>query len=286
MNLVWLILSVGFNIVVFTVVLVYLVFGRDPTYFGPIGDSIGGFFGPIIGGASLYFIYQTLREQRAALFFLDISKKLDDLAADFGKLNYSGSNPGINGEGLIGLVAFEFLGMESLRRYLAQRSLILFEQLTPWQESDDRFLSQLVQICEKFSNLYARVATVEQLIAGLHKDDLDRNFREIISIYVVNIVNIFYNINFVLSLKIGPSDGEEFDQIVGRLDAQQIAAYNRAISFLARYQDAMEIFVRNGFLGREQENEENNEFRFQFFEEFDHQIYRTVGQRGQLVIEN
>ncbi len=49
------------------VAICFFFFKLDPTFTGPIGDTFGGLFSPVIGTFSLIYIYKTFTEQRAQL---------------------------------------------------------------------------------------------------------------------------------------------------------------------------------------------------------------------------
>lgn len=54
------------NVLVTLIALIF-VFNVDVTWTGPLGDTFGGLLSPIIGGISIYFIYQTFKAQREQL---------------------------------------------------------------------------------------------------------------------------------------------------------------------------------------------------------------------------
>ena len=283
MNSVWLILSIGFNVVIFTTVIVFLVLGKDPSYYGPIGDSLGGFFGPIVGGASLYFIYQTLKEQRAAVFFLDITKKMDDLELDVNKITYKEIPGLINIQPILGQGETIYFGIEALRVYLAKRSLNNLEDMDSWNDNDDRFFTEIIQFTEKTSNLFSRVKSVDYLLIDSHKSDLISNFKKILNNYLFLIINIFYNLSFILDMKLGNENNVEFKDQILRLTPESIRRYNNAVAFVARYQIAIKIFAENELIQTEpfgNKDDINGEFKFDFFEKFNEIDYLSVRERG------
>ena len=102
----WLLpLAIGISLISSFVFIFFLVFDHNPTYTGPIGDTLGGLLSPVIGIVSLIYIYNTFKEQReqfAANRITDIIYKQFDrinesIKAQLFNLENAQTNTGYNG---------------------------------------------------------------------------------------------------------------------------------------------------------------------------------------------
>ena len=60
-------LLISVNILLVLALLIFLIYGLEPGYTGPIGDTFGGLLSPVIGIVSIIFIYKTFAAQREQL---------------------------------------------------------------------------------------------------------------------------------------------------------------------------------------------------------------------------
>lgn len=219
-----------FLLFILILIIIYFFFDVVPSQTGPLGDTVGGLFSPIIGFASVYLIIKAYREQKSSTFYSDFSKDIEEIKIEFKNISFMDSATG------------NVVGLESFSRCYNKIHKIFTNNTH--REHNTNFLRESVTIFEKSASLYDRYISVKPMLIEEHSADLEKKFNLFVKIYLKLPTEIFeyYKFNIQDFIRKGthntittgiPGDATDKIRIVELID------------ILERYQSAMKIFIQH-----------------------------------------
>lgn len=203
------IISLLYNSILLILIFI-LIYGPDFT--GPVGDTFGGIFSPIVGAISIYFIYKTFGAQREQLedqkrankiqrFHLEEQRKqyYVDRITEILYLQHERINESIksqtflftnNGkrEGVQG-----YAGLFSLNETIDQ--MLVFPELNSAEvpEELNKFIvNNIIQLIEIYENIFTAGTIVEKLIKD-SKINSEKSYDDLKILLALNLGDIIKN---------------------------------------------------------------------------------------------
>lgn len=229
--------------VLVTIIALVFVFKVDVSWTGSLGDTFGGLLSPVIGGVSIYFIYQTFAAQReqledqiratnfsgSSLYFSEISDMIFDIRAKFKILTYGDYVDEQVGEDAI----------EAIKEDLSGNNL------------PNDFIKNGLPVLQSLNEQMSRITLVATIGSNLKDDNLGRlfkdKFKNELEIMIRDIVSVFESVRRCLKLM---ESNDEYRKNNNKHVSWMAWQYESYYESIANLHELVDLLVKTDFPDR------------------------------------